>query len=236
MASKKVTSWFFDSPVDFESKKYRLYHNANIAKKMLEDGEIDDAMQFIEDHLVCFYKFKTEKELLNHDEKEIVGIDPILMNLIYKSKEDTEKENKDIDILSDIAELGVMEFEALHSIFRIKWRDIDDALNISYIPEKTHFIKGGFIFLSNIDENWCRLYTFESPAGIDDWVNFKINLSVEQEYNQSLIIDFVKTVKDSGSDSIILNCQLNQHFDSFSAIEFVLSCKIYYKLLKDYMF
>ena len=234
MNTKNSTNWFFEDPIDFESKKYRLYHAADTAKKMLNNGNIDDAMRFIEDHLVCFYKFKTEKEILSEDDREIIGIDPILMNLVFQPGQ--KDQSRDIEILSDIAELGVLEFEALHSIFRIKWRDIDDSLSISYMPEKTHFINDGFIFISDLEENWTRLYTFKNPKEIDDWVDFKIHFSSEHEYDQSKVINFVKNIREAGSEAIIINASIKSTFDSISAVEFVLACKVYYKLLKDYMF
>tara|TARA_B100001287_G_scaffold149269_1_gene125676 strand:- start:1038 stop:1742 length:705 start_codon:yes stop_codon:yes gene_type:complete len=234
MKSKNITNWFFEDPIDFESKKYRLYHNADLAKKMLDKGSINEAMSFIEDHLVCFYKFKTEKEIFSGDDREIIGIDPILMNLVFEPGQ--KDQSRDIEILSDIAELGVLEFEALHSIFRIKWRDIDDTLKLNYIPEKTHFINDGFIFLSDLEQNWTRLYTFKNPTGVDDWVDFKIDFSSKQEYNHSQVIDFIKNIREAGSEAIIFNVVINKQFDSISAVEFVLACKVYYKLLKDYMF
>lgn len=234
MESKNSTKWFFEDPIDFESKKYRLYHHADLAKKMLAEGSIDKAMQFIEDHLVCFYKFKTEKEIINGDDREIIGIDPILMNLVFEPGQ--KNQSRDIEILSDVAELGVLEFEALHSIFRIKWRDIDDALKLSYMPEKTHFINDGFVFISDVEENWTRLYTFKNPTGIDDWTDFKINFSTKQAYNHSTIVDFVKNIREAGSEAIVINSSIKSQFNSISAVEFVLACKVYYKLLKDYMF
>lgn len=234
--SNSITSWFFEPPIDFESKKYRLLDNAMKAEKMIEEGKIHEAMAFIEDHLVCFYKFKTEKELITYDNRDIVGIDPILMNLIFQSPEESEEQSKDIDILSDIAELGVLEFEALHSIFRIKWRDIDDSIKLSYMPEKTTFISSGFVFLSNSEENWTRMYTFENPKDCDDWTKFKCQFSSSHDYDQSMILDFIRTLKENKSDSIVINCLIDKSFSNVNAIDFVLGCKVYYKLLKDYMF
>ena len=234
--SNSITSWFFEPPIDFESKKYRLLDNAQQAERMIEAGKIHEAMSFIEDHLVCFYKFKTEKELINYDNREIVGIDPFLMNLIFESPQEAEKTNKDIDILSDIAEMGVLEFEALHSIFRIKWRDIDDALKISYMPEKTTFISSGFVFLSNSDENWTRMYTFQDPSDCDDWTKFKCQFNSSHDYDPSRILDFIRTLKENESNSIVMNCVINKNFSNINAVDYVLACKIYYKLLKDYMF
>ena len=110
-------------------KKYKLLANAEAAEDSLERGDIHEAMDFIEDHLVCFYRFQTDQEIRQINNSEIVGIDPIMMDLIYKKK---QKDNSDeLKILSDIAELGILEFEALHSLFRIKWRNIDDALALS---------------------------------------------------------------------------------------------------------
>ena len=234
MEDKNIYDWFFEEPIDFESKKYRLLSNVTIAEKMLESGNIDDAMNFIENHLVCFYKFQTEKEIITHDNREIVGIDPILMNLIYRSKE--KDQNKEIEILSDVAELGILEFEALHSIFRIKWRDIDESIKLAYIPDKPLICQSGFIFLSNHDENWTRFYNFENPHGCDDWTKFKLHFTDQYEYNYNKIMGFVDTIKGAGSKTMVLNCSINKGFESYQAIDFVLSCKVYYKLMKDYMF
>lgn len=234
--SESITSWFFEPPIDFESKKYRLLDNALKAEKLIEEGDIKSAMQFIEDHLVCFYKFKTEKEIINFNKKEIIGIDPLMMNLIFADPEIGIDRQKDIDILCDAAELGVSEFEALHSILRIKWRDIDDAIKLSYIPEKTPILKPGHVFLSNPEENWTRLYTFESPENCKDWNSFKLNWHATHDYDHSKILDFVRKLKESNVQNIIINGNITESFKNINSIDFILSCKVYYKLLKDYMF
>lgn len=112
--SKKSTAWFFEDPMDFEYKKYKLLANVEFAEKSLNEGNIHDAMDFIEDHLVCFYRFQTDQEIRQIGDSEIIGVDPIMMDLIYKKGEKDTRE--DIKILSDIAELGILEFEALHSL------------------------------------------------------------------------------------------------------------------------
>ena len=224
MDINNVSKWFFEEPIDFESKKYRLLSCVLAAEKMLESGDIDKAMQYIEDHLVCFYKFQTEKEICSFDEREIVGIDPILMDLIYKSGK--KDQGKDIEILSDIAELGILEFEALHSIFRIKWRDIDDALKISYLGDKPVLVTGGFAFLSNEEEGWTRFYTFENPEHCGDWTEFGFNFSDRYDYDYNKIIEFASTLRDSGSKTVLLNCHIGKGFSSEEAIDFFLSCKV----------
>jgi len=234
--SESITSWFFEPPIDFESKKYRLLDNALKAEKLIEDEDIKGAMDFIEEHLVCFYKFKTEKEIINFNKKEIIGIDPLMMNLIFADPEIGVDRQKDIDILCDVAELGVSEFEALHSIFRIKWREIDDAINLAYMPEKTPLLKGGHVFLSNPEENWTRLYTFENPENCKDWNSFKLNWHASHDYDHSKVLDFVRKLKENNVQNIIINGSINESFKNINSIDFILSCKVYYKLLKDYMF
>ncbi|MAZ30822.1 MAG: hypothetical protein CMP57_01870 [Flavobacteriales bacterium] len=229
-----VTKWFYEEPIDFESKKYRLLGSVSKAQEMIDAGDIHEAMDFIEDHLVCFYKFKTEKELMSYDDRDIVGIDPVLMRIIWDTP---QKDNsKEIEILCDIAELGVLEFEALHSLFRIKWRDIDDALKVSYIPERPLLISNGYAFVSNSDEDWTRLYTFLNPSDCEEWKDFDLKLVEQTKYYPNKILDFVSTLKENGNQSIILNCNLNKSFNSIESIDFVLKCKLYYRLLKDYMF
>ena len=233
--SNSITSWFFEPPIDFESKKYRLLDNAMKAEKMIDEGDIKNAMQFIEDHLVCFYKFKTDNEILNQDNLEIIGIDPLMLNLIYKENP-AKDQQKEIGILSDVAELGILEFEALHSMFRIEWRDIEMAIKLDYMPAKTPFIKNGHVFLSNMEENWTRVYTFKNPTECSDWTEFKLDLRASYDYQMPKILDFVRQLKDNGSDEIILNCYIDTSFRNTNAVDFVLACKVYYKLLKDYMF
>ena len=104
------------------------------------------------------------------------------------------------------------------------------------MPEKTHFINDGFVFISDLEENWTRLYTFYNPTGVDDWTDFKIYFSAEQKYDHNRVINFVKSIREAGSEAIIINATVKSSFDSISAVEFVLACKVYYKLLKDYMF
>ena len=57
MGDESTTNWFYEEPIDAESKKYRLLSNITKAEKMIEAGEIHNAMEFIEDHLMCFYEF-----------------------------------------------------------------------------------------------------------------------------------------------------------------------------------
>lgn len=232
--SKKSTAWFFEDPMDFEYKKYKLLANIEYAERSLKDGNIHDAMDFIEDHLVCFYRFQTDQEIRIVNNSEIIGVDPIMMDLIYdKNKKDTRE---DIKILSDIAELGILEFEALHSLFRIKWREIDDAINITYAPTKPDLISNGYVFLSSVEENWTRLFYFHNPKKVREWKNFEFNLQKEVQYNKDFIMDFVDDLKSKESDLIFMTSYLKKEFDSKRAIDFVLTCKIYYKLQKDFLF
>lgn len=231
---ENIIRWFYEEPIDFESKKYRLLSNVSKAQEMIDAGNIHKAMDFIEDHLVCFYKFKTEKELMAYDDREIVGIDPILMRLIWDSP---QKDNsKEIDTLCDIAEMGVLEFEALHSLFRIKWRDIDDALKINYMPKRPLLLSNGFIFLSNNTEEWTRLYSFKNPSNCDEWKDFNLELIEQKKFKSEYILDFISTLKQNNSECVVLNSTLEKSFDSIEAVDFVMKCKVYYMLLKDYMF
>ena len=159
--NKRSTAWFFEDPMDFEYKNYKLLANVEYAEKCLDDGKIHEAMDFIEDHLVCFYRFQTDQEIRTMNDTEIIGIDPIMMDLIYKK---ASKDNrKDILILSDIAEKGILEFEALHSLFRIKWRAIEDAIQMTYVPEKPGLISTGHVFLLCPEDDWTRQYRFSNP-------------------------------------------------------------------------
>ena len=232
--SKKSTTWFFEDPMDFEYKKYKLLANIEFAERSLNDGNIHDAMDFIEDHLVCFYRFQTDQEIRQVNNSEIIGVDPIMMDLIYdKNKKDTRE---DIKILSDIAELGILEFEALHSLFRVKWREIDDSINITYIPTKPDLISNGYVFLSSVEENWTRLFYFHNPEKVREWKNFEFILQKEVQYNKDFIMDFVDNLKSKEIDLIFMTSYLKKEFDSKRAIDFVLACKIYYKLQKDFLF
>ena len=70
MKGESFIKWFYEDPIDFESKKYRLLSCVSKAEKMIEAGNIHEAMDYVENHLVCFYKFKTEKELIARMYKE----------------------------------------------------------------------------------------------------------------------------------------------------------------------
>lgn len=232
--SKKSTTWFFEDPMDFEYKKYKLLANVEFAEKSLNEGNIHDAMDFIEDHLVCFYRFQTDQEIRQIGDSEIIGVDPIMMDLIYKKG---EKDTRgDIKILSDIAELGILEFEALHSLFRVKWRHIDDAITMSHVPQKQDLLSNGYVFLSCEINKWTRLYYFHNPEGVTEWKNFEFSFQKEVDYNKDFVMDFVDSLKEKTSDLIFINATLTKECQSKRAIDFVLACKIYYKLQKDFLF
>lgn len=232
--SKKSTAWFFEDPMDFEYKKYKLLANVEFAEKSLNEGNIHDAMDFIEDHLVCFYRFQTDQEIRQIGDSEIIGVDPIMMDLIYKKG---EKDTRgDIKILSDIAELGILEFEALHSLFRVKWRSIDDAITMTHVPQKQDLLGNGYVFLSCEKNNWTRLYYFHNPEGVTEWKNFEFSFQKEVDYNKDFVMDFVDSLKEKTSDLIFINATLTKECQSKRAIDFVLTCKIYYKLQKDFLF
>jgi len=227
---KKSTAWFFEDPMDFEHKKYKLLANAEAAESSLENGNIHEAMDFIEDHLVCFYRFQTDQEIRQIGEAEIVGVDPIMMDLIYKKNEKDTRE--DIKILSDIAELGILEFEALHSLFRIKWRNIDDAIKLSHVPDKKPTIRDGYVILVN-KESTIRKYKFENPKEVVEWKNFKIEFVEETPYKEGKVLEICDKLN---RDNILMLATLNKSFDSIHAIDYVLACKTYYRLQKDFLF
>tara|TARA_B100001093_G_scaffold332156_1_gene317149 strand:- start:765 stop:1466 length:702 start_codon:yes stop_codon:yes gene_type:complete len=231
---KRSTTWFFEDPMDFEHKNYKLLANVEYAEKCLEEGKIHEAMDFIEDHLVCFYRFQTDQEIRTMDDKEIIGVDPIMMDLIYKK---TKKDNRsDILILSDIAEKGILEFEALHSLFRIKWRAIEDAITTTYVPTKPGLISSGYVFLMCPSADWTRYYRFSNPEGIKEWKNFDLKLIKEVKYDREIVVDFIEKLKKNNSSEIFIVSSLSKEFDSKHAIDHVFQCRIYYKLQKDYLF
>lgn len=231
---KSTTAWFFDEPFDLEYKRYKLLANIEYAEKTLNEGNIHDAMDFIEDHLVCFYRFQTDEEIKQVNNSEIIGVDPIMMDLIYeKGKKDTRE---DIKILSDIAELGILEFEALHSLFRIKWRDIEDSLELSYIPKKPDLLTGGFIYLTSEHDLWVRKFKFKNPTGINEWKYFNLKFINEFEFNKDKLLEDIIGVRENNEEKLVINSVLKKSFNSKRAVDFVLTCKIYYKLQKDFLF
>lgn len=232
---KKTVAWFFEDPLDLEYKRYKLLANVEQAESMLESGDIHKAMDFIEDHLVCFYKFQTDQEINQMgDEIEILGIDPIMMDLIYKRK---AKDNQDdLKLLSTIAEMGILEFEALHSYFRILWRNIDDSISLSHIPEKSWPISDGSIILVNPEDNYIRRYDFKNPEGLKDWKEFNISFQKEIEYEEGKIIEITEKISNSKNKKIILLASVKTSVDSINALEYVVACKVYYRLQKDYLF
>ena len=104
------------------------------------------------------------------------------------------------------------------------------------MPEKPPLLKPGHVFLSNPDENWTRLYTFENPENFKDWTSFKLNWYSTHDYNQSKILDFVRVLKENEANNVILSGYISESFKNMKSIDFILSCKVYYRLLKDYMF
>jgi hypothetical protein len=228
---KKSTSWFFEDPMDFEYKKYKLLANAEAAENSLENGNIHEAMDFIEDHLVCFYRFQTDQEIRQIGDSEIVGVDPIMMDLIYKKGAKDTRE--DIKVLSDVAELGILEFEALHSLFRIKWRNIDDAIAISYIPKKVWPLNDGNIILVNKENDSIRRYSFISPEGVQEWKDFKMKFIEEMPFKEGRVLEICEKL---GDNRVTVLATLNKSFDSVHAIDYVLACKTYYRLQKDFLF
>ena len=232
--SKTTTAWFFEDPMDLEYKNYKLLANVEYAENCLNEGKIHDAMDFIEDHLVCFYRFQTDQEIRGMNNTEIVGVDPIMMDLIYKKGQKDNSE--DIKILSDIAERGILEFEALHSLFRIKWRAIEDAIKMSYVGERPGILSNGYIFLLCENGNWIRQYEFKNPKNVREWKHFKLNFIKEIKYNKEEVIDIVEILKSKYEDYIFLVAGLSKSFDSIHAIDHVFQCRLYYKLQKDYIF
>ncbi len=232
---KSSTSWFFEDPMDLEFKNYKLLANVEYAEKCLNEGKIHEAMDFIEDHLVCFYRFQTDQEIKNIDNKEIIGVDPIMMDLIYQ-KEKGKDTREDIQILLDVAEKGILEFEALHSLFRIKWRAIDDSIIMSYLPSKPALISKGHVFLICEEGEWTRHYSFKNPNKYKEWKNFELKFMDEHKYDREDVIDFMKKIEENNKDNMFLIAILSKSFDNKHAIDHVFQCKLFYKLQKDFLF
>lgn len=233
---KATTAWFFEEPIDLEYKKYKLLANVEYAEKTLEEGNIHDAMDFIEDHLVCFYRFQTDQEIRQVNDAEIIGIDPIMMDLIYKKNQVNDSTSKEVKVLSDIAELGILEFEALHSLFRIKWRSIDNALESSYIPQKPNLLTSGFVYLTSESDLWVRKFKFKNPTGIVEWKHFEFEFIEEYKFDRERLLEDIIDVRENNDENLVISSILKKSFNSKRAIDFVLACKIYYKLQKDFLF
>ena len=172
--------WFYTGPMDYEFKMYTLMAKIKRLRATLKRNVIWPVILEVESQLDGLYRFKYEKETLDDRLKVAKDIDFVNFQIIYEIPADSANEH--LDVLHQIANAAIIEFEDVYMDARLAWREIEKQMTLTWVPEKLMLVNRGYVTLiENKDKIW--ICEFEKPSKLtSDWRNFKFECIAESKY------------------------------------------------------
>jgi hypothetical protein len=235
MAKNTIPKWIQEGPMDFEYKSYMLLSEIERLKNSLLTGNLFEVLKEVDDTLDYLYMYDAEKihqyeDLANYD---LVGIDWQNFQLMF---DDAPHVNRD-QVMDEICDLAIDKYEDLHSRVRFVWRDIEEGLKCSYVPEKGYFISDGFVFILT-PNNKLHTYYFHKPTKYIStaWKDFKLEYMQTEDYTQELYMKHIEEIVKTGGNKIIFKVTSEKETKIEGNAIAVIQYMIYNKLRRDYSF
>lgn len=224
--------WFTQGPIDYEFKKYTLMAKIKRLEGMIKHYLIWPVIQEIEYHLDYLYKFKYEKETLDDKMKVAKDIDFINFRIIYEVPD--ENLNDSMEVLHRVANDAIIQFEDVYMEARLKWREIEPNIKITWIPQKSPILSNGFAAIV-INKEKIHLCKFEKPSKVGgDWRTFKLEKIEEIDFTNEVMgkIYELHTQKDHRILFSRIDCSLKCSFED--AVYPIAKSILYSSLMKDF--
>ena len=231
MSKPKTPIWIEEGPNDLEYKTYKMLQRAkDLGKKV--HTELMSTLWEIDDTLDYLYRYDAIKHT-SHPQYEFMGLPWEDLELVFTTQDELETN----DIVDQIYEKGIDEFEALHEKCRKEWRYIEDGLTCSYIGERKYFLSGGFVFITTPDSK-LHLYYFNKPSKnyMLSWKDFKMEHIASTEYEEAKYFEQIKELAEKKSDRILIKADLKSHTKIEGHAITVINSAVFSLLHRDYAF
>lgn len=173
-------NWFYEGPVDYEFKRYTLLAKTKRLRALIERNVLWPVILEIEDQLDQLYSFKYQKEVLDDRLRVAKDIDFINFQIIYEIPESVQ--NEQMEILHQVANDAITEFEDIYMDARLKWRDIEREFKLTWVPERPLILNEGYVAIIE-NKKYIRLFKFPKLTKLSgDWRTFSFEKVDEAEY------------------------------------------------------
>lgn len=235
MAKNFIPSWISEGPMDYEYKSYKLLSEVDRLKHDLAAGNMFNVLQEVDNTLDYLYAYDAEKitqyeDLNNYD---LVGIDWQNFQLMFDDAPIIKRD----EVMDSICDLAIDKFEELHSDIRFIWRDIEEGIKCSYVPEKGYFLSDGFAFIVT-PNNKLHTYYFHKPTKYvsNAWKDFKLEFMHSEDYTQESYIQHIEEIVKTGGNKIIFKVTSEKETRIEGNAIGVIQYMLYNKLRRDYAF
>jgi len=187
--------WIKLKPIDKELKCYMLKNYIAKIDALIESGMLYSAMLVVETELHNLYNLKYDRDILELNDRTIIGINIDLMELDYEYPNPTEEDN----IIYEICDTAIEYLEKIYRKIRDFWRGLETKCIISEIPDVKPTKSQGYIMCVLKDSEEIQVYHYIEPVNFKmNWNDFKIDLSTSIPNTTS---DITKFILDSEKES-----------------------------------
>ena len=210
-------SWLTEGPVDYELKKYKMLAMISRMKKSLDNFHVWKVIEEVEEQLDHLYKTKYEMEILDDSNKIAKDIDFFNFEIIYETlQNEASIEHRIVD---DIVDEAIVEFGDLYMESRKQWREIEELINLTWIPQKPRVLNRGYVII--VFNGFCNAYEFEKPSKMSNsWRNVKLKEVKNFKFSNDAIVKFYDDYQDE--DETLMFARIGVTSDSLPYEEAVL--------------
>jgi hypothetical protein len=232
----KTPEWVKSGPHDLEYKTYKMLGRVEQLKQQLLDNNLMGTLYEVDDTLDYLYKYDAIKVTSTdqHVENMIsMGFEWDNLELVFSTEEQIEGN----EILDQLCDRSIDEFENLHSLCREEWRKIEENLTYNYVPEKKYFLNDGFVFIKTPD-NLMHIYHFSKPAKYftQTWKDFKLLHIKTEAWHEKDYFKRLEEILNKKSDKIVFKVECKNDVILENNAIGVISNIIFSRLHKDYSF
>jgi len=223
--------WFSSGPMDREFKQYVLLAKIQRLRGFVQRGLIWPVIEEIEYQLDFLYRFKYEKETLDDRMMVAKDIDFINFRIIYEMPQEAISEQ--MTVLHEICNEAIELFEDVYMDARLVWREIEPAINLTWVPKKHVFVNRGYVAIIH-NKNVVRVYSFDKPKALgEDWRRFELQHIETIDFKDGCILDIHdRLVKDD--NVLFARMDYYTEFPFEDAIMPVAKSILYSSLIKDF--
>jgi len=230
MYAIKIPDWVAKGPEDLEYRTYKMLSNASKIRKDLYNGLLWDALTSCDEVLDFLYHHDAERILESESiSKKLTKVDWDNLEVLY-----TTGNEIDHDILDQLVDKAIDEFESIHAEIREYWRVLDREIEIAQAGTKPYLVNDGFVFIQ-MPNNRISIYSFSNPKGVlgMDWKKFKLNKVADRTGNEK-IIEFITEIKEKDENTIVYRVNIKNTVNLDAGMINVISSNLFTQIRKDY--
>lgn len=163
--------WLISPPLDYEMKYYSLMGGLKSINEIIKNNQLYSAILKVESALHELYDIKYNRDIIEENNKVLIGIDTDNMSLDYEYK----IEDDEIVKMYDLCNTAISELESIYKEIRVKWRALEKKCNISEIPDSKPTYTSGYIMYTDSDSDQIIIYKYKEPTSFSiNWDSFKL--------------------------------------------------------------